>query len=139
MSEGEIRSARERAAEALGAAMLSAIELTVREYMTGQGEELPPLLPKGAELTEVSAGRNESFDLARFYRLRGMAGEGAAAPAERREKTAAQALAVPAAEERGAFSVQEDAAAAPRLRAEEVSERFERDARRYDGAFRSGE
>ena len=133
MRPQEILSQRERATKALGAAMLAAIEMTVREYMNpGQGEDAAPL-PFAAELfeEESAAEVNENFDLARFYRMRGMEDE---ENTVRRGERGAAVQMTRADERRDA-----EGYAAPTFGAQEISEQFERDARRYDAPFRAWE
>ena len=137
MSSQEMLSQREKATRALGAAMLAAIEMTVREYMKpGQEEGYPPL-PFAAETADAwdSAEMNENFDLARFYRLRGV--EDGERTVQKTQSYVGETAHGGAAEDiRTEKRRSTEEFAAPTVGAEEISQRFERDARRYDAPFR---
>lgn len=132
-----------RVTEQLGAAMLAAVGLMVRQYLgapTGENEgqdSADAAWEDGAQAFRAGETVNESFDMARYLRLR----QGASAAGDAGARGSGERSASAAAPESGAG--RHDAAEAfvsaeggDALRtARSVSGEIERDARRYDGGF----
>ena len=116
-----------RVTEQLGAAMLAAVGLMVRQYLgapTGENEgqdSADAAWEDGAQAFRAGETVNESFDMARYLRLR--QGTSAAEP-EGSEGRHDAAEAFVSAEGGDALRT-----------ARSVSGEIERDARRYDGGF----
>ena len=135
-----------RVTEQLGAAMLAAVGLMVRQYLgapTGENEgqdSADAAWEDGAQACRAGETVNESFDMARYLRLRqGASARTAAGDAGARgsgERSASAAAPESGAGRHDAAEAFVSAEGGDALRtARSVSGEIERDARRYDGGF----
>ena len=137
-----------RVTEQLGAAMLAAVGLMVRQYLgapTGENEgqdSADAAWEDGAQAFRAGETVNESFDMARYLRLR--QGASAAEPeesegradAEDRSRSVRRTAEKTTSARTAAGDAFVSAEGGDALRtARSVSGEIERDARRYDGGF----